>query len=187
MAILTGICSCTPRLPRSYDCRGLRGFLWPAVIASCFVSMGSSLAAADEQGSSVTNVSEMSLEELVNVKVDTVYGASKYEQKITQAPASVSIVTADEIKKFGYRTMAEVLNSVRGLYVSSDRNYSYLGMRGFQRPGDYNTRVLVLVDGHRMNDNVYDQTEFGRENLIGVDMIDRVEVIRGPSSSIYGS
>lgn len=187
MAILTHACSSSSGLPRSYDCGGLRGFLWLAVIASCLVLMGSNLSAADDHTGSVTNFAEMSLEELVNVKVDTVYGASKYEQKVTQAPASVSIVTADEIKKFGYRTLADMLRSVRGLYVSDDRNYSYLGMRGFQRPGDYNTRVLVLVDGHRMNDNVYDQTEFGRENLIDVDLIDRVEVIRGPSSSIYGS
>jgi iron complex outermembrane receptor protein len=134
-----------------------------------------------------TNIADLSLEQLVNVEVASVYGASKYEQKVTQAPASVSIITADEIQKFGHRTLADVLSGVRGLYVSNDRNYSYLGVRGFLRPGDYNTRVLVLIDGHRMNDNVYDETEFARENLIDVDLIDRVEVIRGPSSSIYGS
>jgi iron complex outermembrane receptor protein len=45
----------------------------------------------------------------------------------------------------------------------------------------------VLIDGHRMNDNVFDGTYFGREAMIDVDLIDRVEVIRGPSSSLYGS
>src|SRR6185369_13691642 len=72
-------------------------------------------------------------------------------------------------------------------YVSNDGNYSYLGARGFLRPGDYNMRTLVLVDGHRMNDNVYDAAYFARENIVGVGAIDRVEVIRGPSSSIYGN
>lgn len=130
---------------------------------------------------------ELSLEELVNIQVDSVFGASKYEQKVTQAPASVSIVTTDQIKKFGYRNLADVLRAMRGFYVSDDRNYSYLGSRGFQRPGDYNTRYLLLIDGHRMNDNVYDLIYIGNEAPLDVDLIERVEVIRGPSSSIYGN
>jgi iron complex outermembrane receptor protein len=73
------------------------------------------------------------------------------------------------------------------VYVSSDRNYSYVGIRGFLRPGDFNTKVLLLVDGHPMNDGVYDSAYYGHEGVVDVDMIDRVEVIRGPSSSIYGS
>lgn len=136
---------------------------------------------------SSTNLSDLSIEQLMDVKVEFVYGASRYRQNVNQAPSSVSIVTADEIKKFGHRTLAGVLRSVRGLYVSDDRNYSYLGMRGFLRPGDYNARVLVLVDGHRMNENIYDAAYFAHEGSIDVDLIDRVEVIRGPSSSIYGS
>jgi iron complex outermembrane receptor protein len=128
----------------------------------------------------------MSLDQLLDVRVDKVYGASKYEQKISQAPSSVSIVTSDEIKKQGYRTFAEILRSVRGLYITDDRTYSYLGIRGFGRPSDYNSRVLLLVDGHRMNDNIYDSVLLGPEGVIDVDLIERVEVIRGPSSSIYG-
>src|SRR6185295_4844201 len=97
------------------------------------------------------------------------------------------IVTADEIKKFGHRTLAEVLRSVRGIYVTYDRNYANFGIRGFDRPGDFNTRVLLLVDGHRMNDNLYDSALLGSEATLDLDLIDRVEVIRGPSSSIYGN
>ncbi len=121
----------------------------------------------------------------MRIPVDTVYGASRYQQKVTQAPASVSIVTASEIRKYGYRSLPEVLRSIRGLYVSSDRNYYYLGTRGVLRPGDYNTRVLLLIDGHRMNDNVYDAADL--DTVVNVESIDRVEFIRGPSSSIYGS
>jgi outer membrane receptor for ferrienterochelin and colicins len=155
-----------------------------AVAFSCLIGEGH---AQEPKPVSTNDLPELSLEELVNIRVDSVYAASKYEQKVTQVPASVSIITADEIKKLGHRTLADVLRSVRGLYVSDDRNYSYLGVRGFLRPGDYNTRVLVLVDGHRMNDNVYDGTYVGREGMVDVDLIERVEVIRGPGSSIYGS
>ncbi len=133
------------------------------------------------------DLSKLSLDELLNVEVETVYGASKYLQKIAQAPASVSIVTAEEIRLFGYRTLADLLRGVRGFYISNDRNYSYVGARGFARPGDYNTRVLLLVDGHVMNDNVYDQAALGTEFPVDVDLIERVEVIRGPSSSLYGT
>lgn len=134
-----------------------------------------------------SNVMALSLEQLLEVDVDKVYGASKYEQKLSQAPSSVSLVTRDEIQKQGYRTLADALRSVNGVYVTDDRNYSYVGMRGFNRPGDYNSRVLLLVDGHRINDSVYDQGLYGTETFLDVDLIERVEVVRGPSSSIYGN
>ena len=133
------------------------------------------------------DLTELSVEELMKVDIDTVYGASKSLQKVTEAPASVSIVTADEIQKYGYRTLADILRSVRGFYVTYDRNYSYLGERGFSRSRDYNSRILVLVDGHRLNDNVYDGALIGTEFPMDVDLIQRVEVIRGPSSSLYGT
>src|SRR6266581_3063956 len=69
----------------------------------------------------------------------SVFGASKYEQKPSEAPASVSIITSEEIQKFGYRTLSEILRSVRGFFTTYDRNYSYIGARGFDRPGDYDT------------------------------------------------
>jgi outer membrane receptor for ferrienterochelin and colicins len=129
----------------------------------------------------------LSLEQLMRSEIRTVFGASRFLQRVVDAPASVSIVTAEEIERFGYRTLADVLRGVRGLYVSSDRNYSYLGIRGSSRPGDYNTRVLLLVDGHRLNDNVYDQAAIGTEFPLDVDLIERVEIVRGPSSTLYGT
>jgi iron complex outermembrane receptor protein len=120
-------------------------------------------------------------------EIPSVYGASKYEQKVTEAPSSVSIITSSEIRKHGYRTLADILRSVTGFYITYDRNYSYIGVRGFGRPSDYNSRILLLIDGHRTNDNVYDSALIGTEGLLDVDLIDRVEVIRGPGSSLYGS
>jgi len=126
-------------------------------------------------------------EALLFSEIPSVIGASKYEQKVTEAPSSVSIVTSAEIKKFGYRTLADILRSVTGFYVTNDRNYSYVGVRGFGRPGDYNSRVLLTIDGHRTNDNIYNQAMAGTEFIVDVDLIERVEIIRGPGSSLYGS
>jgi outer membrane receptor protein involved in Fe transport len=84
-------------------------------------------------------------------QIAAVTGASRFEQEADQAPASVTVITADEIARQGWRTLGEVLQSVRGIYTTYDRNYTYLAVRGFGRPGDYNTRVLVLLDGQRLN------------------------------------
>src|SRR5947209_19651831 len=130
------------------------------------------------------DVAEASIEELGRIKV---YTASKHLQSGTDAPSSVTVITADEIQKHGYRTLADILQTVRGFFVTYDRNYSSLGVRGFARPGDFNTRVLLLVDGHRLNDNIYDEAMLGTEFPIDIDLISRIEVVRGPVSSLYGS
>jgi outer membrane receptor for ferrienterochelin and colicins len=138
----------------------------------------------DEESADLT---ELSIEELIKVKVGTVYGASKFEQKVTEAPSSISIVTADDIRKFGYRTLADILRSLMSFNISYLRDYSYVGVRGFGRPGDYNSRILLLVDGHRTNENIYETAYIGTEFILDMDLIDRVEVIRGPGSSLYGN
>lgn len=113
--------------------------------------------------------------------------ASRYTQTALEAPAVVSVVTAEDIRLFGYRTLAEVLDGMRGLHVSYDRSYHYLGSRGFATPGDYNTRVLLLVNGVRFNDNLYDQAPIGTDFPLDLDLIDRVEFVPGPGSAVYGA
>jgi outer membrane receptor for ferrienterochelin and colicins len=129
---------------------------------------------------------ELSLEELMRIDTGRVFGASERIQPVTEAPASVSFITAEEIARYGYRTLADILRGVRGMYVTDDRNFSLLGTRGFAKPGDYNSRVLLLVNGHRVNDNVFGQAEIGAEFGIDPAMFERVEIIRGPASSLYG-
>jgi iron complex outermembrane receptor protein len=99
----------------------------------------------------------------------------------------VTVVTAAQIDQFGYRTLADVLRSVPGFYVTDDRNYSYLGVRGFGRPGDYSTRVLLLLDGFRLNDAVYDMAPIGHDFPIDLRLVERVEIVRGPGAAIYGN
>ena len=132
----------------------------------------------------LADLTTLSLEDLMQIPV---FGASKFEQNTANAPAAVTIVTADDIQKYGFRTLADLLRSVRGFYVSNDRNYSYAGLRGFAATGDYNSRFLVQIDGHRLNDNIFDQNIVGTGFILDLDLIDRVEIIRGPGSSLYGS
>jgi outer membrane receptor for ferrienterochelin and colicins len=133
-----------------------------------------------------TDLTALSLESLMQIEVPKVYAASKVEQKVTQAPASITIITADDVKKFGYRTLGDVLQSVQGFNVSYDRNYDFVGARGVSL-GDFNSRILLLVDGHRINNNLTDGAFVDTAFLLDLDLLDRVEVIRGPSAVLYGN
>lgn len=157
-----------------------------APLAALFLSctlLGTGLR-AEEAPAPADELMELSFEELLNTEISA---ASKFSQRASDAPSAVTVVTAEDIRVYGYRSFADILKSIRGLYVTNDRNYSYLGVRGFARPGDYNSRVLLLLDGYRISDNVYDQAPIGLDFPIDVDLIERVEFIPGPGSSIYGS
>lgn len=132
----------------------------------------------------VEDLTDIPLEELSKLEV---YSASKFSQKVSEAPASISIITATDIQRFGYRTFDDILRSVPGFYVTNDRNYAYLGIRGFGLPGDYNARILILIDGHRLNENIYGSTGVGTDFPISLDLIDRIEIVRGPGSPLYGT
>ncbi len=130
------------------------------------------------------DLGDTSLEELGNIQV---YSASKHMQKASDAPSSVTVITRDEIQKYGYRTLADILRSVRGFYIAYDREYTYAGVGGVNRPETLNSSVLVLIDGHRTNDDIYEQAFLGPEFPLEIDLIERVEIVRGPSSSLYGT
>lgn len=116
-----------------------------------------------------------------------VYSASRFNQKATQAPSNVTVLTSADIRAYGWLTLADALRSIRGLYTSNDRSYSYLGARGFLRSGDLNTRFLLQIDGTRINDPVYDQALLGGEFPLDLDLVDRIEFVPGPGSSVYGA
>jgi len=132
---------------------------------------------------SAEDVSRLSLEDLLKVDVA---GASGYEQPLSETPSTATVITADDARRFGFRDIGEALQMARGVYISRDRTYSSLGVRGFGRPGDYNSRVLLLQDGGRANDPVYDQAMVGNESPLEMEWIKRLEFVPGPSSALYG-
>ena len=120
----------------------------------------------------------------MRIDAGRVFGASERMQPVTEAPASVSFITAEDIARYGYRTLADILQGVRGMYVTDDRNFSYLGTRGFSKPGDYNSRILLLVNGHASTTACRPGGD--RRRIRHGAMFERVEIIRGPASSLYG-
>lgn len=163
-----------------------RSQLRHTVVALC-ISLPLVAGAADsDTNQAPADLTALSLESLMQIEVPKVYGASKIDQKASQAPASVTVVTADQIKKYGYQTLGDVLESVQGFYVSNDRNYQYLGVRGISL-GDFNSRVLIMVDGHRVNNNLTDGAFIGNGFILDMELADRVEIIRGPNAVLYGN
>ncbi len=160
--------------------------------AAALLSLFAAAAGAGEpapvttpSGRTEPDFTELTLEELL--RVDLVFAASRRSQAVGEAPSMVTIIGRDEIRHQRYRTLAELFRSIPGFYVSTDHNYTYLGVRGFSRPGDYNSRVLVLLNGARLNDNVYDSVLIGNDFVADLDLVERVEIARGPAASLYGN
>jgi outer membrane receptor for ferrienterochelin and colicins len=138
-------------------------------------------AEGEEVSSTATVLAASSVEE------DVVVGAAKREQSLGNVASAVTVISGDRIRRFGYRTVGEAVASVAGVYLVDNRLSYSIGIRGLNIPGDYNTRILVLVDGASINEGWAAFAGLGFDNFVSIDEISRIEVIRGPVSSVYGA
>jgi outer membrane receptor for ferrienterochelin and colicin len=118
---------------------------------------------------------------------EEVTAASRVTEAVEDAPSSVSIITGQELRAMGYPTIAEAVRGVRGVYVGDDTSYTNVGFRGFAQPGDYGDHVLVLVDGQPTNDDYVGSSYVGYDGRADIDDVQRIEVVRGPGSALYGT
>ncbi len=112
-----------------------------------------------------------------------VFAASRYVQSLEQTPANVTILSGDELRKFGYRSVTEALTSLPGIYNTSNLAWRTLGIRGFAIPGDFNSRFVYLINGMPINEPVFGGALTCQ---IDVESVDRIEFVRGPGSAVYG-
>jgi outer membrane receptor protein involved in Fe transport len=120
-------------------------------------------------------------------QVEEVEAASRTAEAVEDAPGSVSIIPGQELRAMGYPTVTEALRGVRGLYVSDDSSYTTIGVRGFARLGDYGNRVLTLLNGQALNDDWLGSSFLGYDALVDLEDVERIEVVRGPGSVLYGT
>jgi outer membrane receptor for ferrienterochelin and colicins len=118
---------------------------------------------------------------------DVVQGASKHPEAATEAPATVTVLTSEDIRAYGFRTVADVLNFASvGSFTHNDRRYDFAGSRGLFFFEDFNTRILVLLNGHPLNEPWNNFGGVGREMLVPLEIAKSVEIVYGPSSLLYG-
>jgi len=128
-----------------------------------------------------TDVSEISLEELLNQKITV---ASKKTQKVEEAPAIISVITKREIIDRGYLNIYDALTSLPGINAIETYFGSHqLFFRGIYSPL-YNDKSLVLLNGHPFWDAI--QGSYYIESF-PIESVKRIEVIRGPGSTLYGT
>ena len=130
---------------------------------------------------------QTALENLELRPLREVTAVSRYAEKVDDAPSSVSILDGQELRAFGYPTIAEALKGLRGVSISNDRVYASAGIRGIGLPNDYGNRFLVLSDGQALNDNLLNSSYIGSDGRVDLHDVDRIEVVRGPGSLLYGT
>lgn len=127
---------------------------------------------------------KLSLQEEKNVAVDAV---SKYGQFARRSPANVVVITREDLRRYKYRSLPEALESVAGFFVYNDTLYDFVNVRGLGLPGDFNTRVLLLLNGHTMNVSAGSGGGNLHDFHIDLQSVERIEVIKGPGSVVYGN
>ncbi len=164
---------------------GHRGLVFCWSLLCCLFLLTAPVCADSPPGGPQQDLTSLSLEELLNVRVE---GAALHSQTLRDAPASVTVITAEDIYKYGYGTLGEAIESVRGFALNDNRTYRSVGVRGFNLPWDYGSRILVMVNGHNMADHVFDSMLFFKDDFpIDMHLVKQIEIIRGPSSALYGS
>lgn len=123
----------------------------------------------------------------VSAAEEVVVGAAKREQSLGNVASAVTVISGDRIRRFGYRTIGEAVAGAAGAYLVDNRLSYSIGIRGLQIPGDFNTRLLVLVDGATVNEAWGGLAGLGYDAIVSIEDIARIEVIRGPVSSLYGT
>jgi outer membrane receptor for ferrienterochelin and colicins len=127
---------------------------------------------------------DLSLDELINVQV---VSATKKEQSINEAPAIISIITRQQIWERGYRTVGEALKQTAGLDVLHDRYQFNMGLRGVNGGMRSWSRIIkLMIDGQPVAYRPTSENFLGSE-LIPITVVERIEIVRGPASALYGS
>jgi iron complex outermembrane receptor protein len=142
-------------------------------------------AASPEGAPSERGLSTLSLEDLLQIRVTV--ASRDVPQRVAEAPSIVFVITAEEIEARGYTSLAEVLRVVPGFYDVYDGVTHNIGVRGINGGQNASGNVIkLMIDGHPVDYRPTTGNFFGEE-LIPLAVVERVEIIRGPASALYGA
>ena len=154
-----------------------------SALMSLWLLASANAGAAQAPATDLARLANSSLEQLMQIKVTTVAGSP---QSRMSTPAAITVISGDEIRRSGHRTIVEALRLVPGMYVGQVNSSSWLaGSRGLTGSALTATRYLVLIDGREVYDPLTSTTFWNTVDTVLED-IDRIEVIRGPGATLWG-
>ncbi|MEQ1501114.1 MAG: TonB-dependent receptor [Myxococcota bacterium] len=130
---------------------------------------------------------QVELTDLLLVPADDVTAVSRRPETASLAPSSLTVITRAEIEAFRYPTLYEALRGVRGFAMTDDSLYGTATIRGLGQTNDYNNKLLMLIDGATVNDNFGSSAYLLYDGMVDTDAVERLEVVRGPGSVLYGA
>ncbi|MBI4397117.1 MAG: TonB-dependent receptor plug domain-containing protein, partial [Elusimicrobia bacterium] len=131
-----------------------------------------------------TSYSRMDAEELLFGEIE-VTSVSKKPEKLSRAPAAVHVITSEDIRRTGHKSIAEALRLVPGMAVGRiDSSGWAVSTRGFN--GRYNGKMLVLIDGRSVYTPLFGGVWWDQQD-VPLEDVDRIEVIRGPGGTLWGA
>jgi iron complex outermembrane recepter protein len=152
------------------------------VIILALLVSGPSRAWAQQPGPKPLDLGGATLEELLDIRVTS---AARKEQRAEDVPAAIFVITQDDIRRSGLRTLPEVFRLVPGMHVAQiNPNKWAVSIRGFADL--YANKVLVLIDGRSIYNRSYSGVMWNMQELV-LDDIERIEVIRGPGGAVWGA
>ncbi len=137
---------------------------------------------ADDPPASTVALMEMSLEELMNIEVTIV---SKRVQPLFESPAAAYVITAEDIRRAGARSIPEALRMVPGLHVAQTSSSQWVvTSRGFSHV--FSNKLLVLIDGRSVYTPLFAGVHWDVQDLF-IEDVERIEVVRGPGATLWGA
>jgi outer membrane cobalamin receptor len=114
--------------------------------------------------------------------------ASKSLETGTTAPATSTSITAEDLRRYGIHSLDEAIDFLSlGVVTANPLRDPDIGSRGVLMTGDHGNHILLLINGHAVNEPLYGSAQFGRGMGVPFEMIDHLEVVIGPGSVLYGS
>lgn len=150
---------------------------WFLLLTVCGILTAARAARADDTSS---------LAGLLDEEVVTT--ASRSPEQVAEAPAFSRSISADEMRRYGIRSLDEALNFL-GVGIRTTKRFQIptVSVRGVAFAEDHGNHVLLLVDGHTVDDPLFGSAPFGQGLALPLELVDHVEVVLGPGSTMYGS
>ncbi len=168
-------------MSRCENSRGRSSGAARLLCAAALLATGTAMPVHADDPFGVEELADLPIEELLRLNITSVQGTPT---EWFRSPAAVYVITHDELRRSGARSLADALRLAPGVFVGQASSHTFsIGMRGFN--GSLSAKTLVLIDGRSVYDPLIGGTYWNVQDVLLED-VDRIEVIRGPGPTLWG-